>query len=248
VNQGLFIASGAPLTIGYYQNNGLPPTGRQLFIGTWSGSSWTTTGPRNLPNYSTAFPVAVTMDGTSPVVVWQGLQPNGFIWSYVVERSADNAWTSLGVVFSPDANYGIGPVLLAVGDGSINVGWSETGSIGTPHGAQSVTNSYVDQWDGSSWQTLGGNLGASSPKALIADSGGNLTVARVASNSATVATWNGSSWVAVGSPANVGLSVRSDTSSSFSLARSAYALALSWFGSDPSNAVYQIRVSEISLA
>jgi hypothetical protein len=248
VNQGLFIASGAPLTIGYYQNNGLPPTGRQLFIGTWTGSSWTTTGPRNLPNYTTAFPVAVTMDGTSPVVVWQGLQPNGFIWSYIVERYASSTWASLGLVFTPDGNYGIGPVLLAVGNGSINVGWSETGSIATPHGVQSVTNSYVDQWDGSTWASLGGNLGPSSPKALIADAADNLTVARSASNSATVATWNGSAWVAVGGPANVGLTVQSDTSSSFSLSRSAHWLALSWFGSDPSSSINQVRVSEIPLA
>jgi hypothetical protein len=109
-------------------------------------------------------------------------------------------------------------------------------------------NSYVYQWDGSAWQTLGGNLGASAPKALISDTASGLTVARAGSNSATVATWSGTAWVPVGSPANVGLSVQSDGASSFSLSRSAHALAFSWFGSDPSVSVNQVRVSEIPLS
>jgi hypothetical protein len=243
VNQDLFIASGSPLTIGYYQANGLPPLGRQLFIGTWTGSSWMTTGPRNLPNYTTAFPVAVTLDGADPVVAWQGLQPNNFIWSYVVERYTDGAWADLGPVFSNDANYTVAPVVLVARNGSIDLAWSESGYVGTTHGVVGVINSYVDQWDGSAWQALGGNLGAQAPEALIFDAAGNLTVARAGSNSVSVATWTGAAWAVVGSAANVGLTVQS--TATFSLSRSAHAMALSWIGGSSSN---EVRVSRIQLS
>jgi hypothetical protein len=249
VNEDLFIASGSPLTIGYYQLNGPVPTGRQLIIATWTGSTWTTLAPHVLPFYTTAFPVAVAMTGTTPVVAWQGLQPNGSVWSYVVEQYTDNAWASLGTVFSTNPTGSLGPVSLAAGDGLIGLAWTQSGFVAGPHGAQAVTDSFVDQWTGTAWQTLGGDLGNPVVGALV-EGFGHFTAALTTSSTVTVQTWSGSAWVAVGGPANVDVGVAVPTSP-VSLSQSVGAFALSWTGqSHPDSTTFlnQIRVSEIPLS
>jgi hypothetical protein len=179
-------------------------TNPQVYVAHWNGSAWAAVGTSL--NISTgsgyAYDVSLTTIGTQPYVAWVERTLAGNPQLYVKTYSG-GTWSQLGSGWlNRNTANGWAYTPSLTNDGTnIYVGWVEH-VIGSPASA------YMDEWNTSSWVSLGGALNSdavngSAQAMSTAYFSGNPVAAWGEVNPGNmrqvyVKTWNGSVWTALG--------------------------------------------------
>jgi Bacterial Ig-like domain/Bacterial Ig domain len=179
-------------------------TSSKVYVKRWNGSAWIQFGatPLNIDSTKNARNPSIAINSSDfPVVTWEESDSNHF--NIYVKRWNGTSWvqfesSSLNIDPTKDAQN---PSIALNSSGNPIISWDEFG-VGS-------FNVYVKRWNGTSWVQIGPTFldvntdQAASKSSVKVNSSGNPIVSwnedDGASYNVYVKSWNGSSWVQVGS-------------------------------------------------
>ena len=171
-----------------------------LYVQRWDGSAWQALGSPINPvvNQDVVASGGLALLNGNPVTVIQ--ESDGANYNAYVQAWTGSAWQALGAPINPAAGHNVNSVNIAVNPtGAMAVAVSE--SDGAHY------NAYVNRWDGSNWQPVGGALNAvngheAGEPFIALDATGNPAVAfgefGNVQEETYVFRWIGGSWLGLG--------------------------------------------------
>jgi Bacterial Ig-like domain len=204
-NSSIAIDSTDSPIVSWNENDG---TSSKVYVKRWNGSAWIPFGstPLNIDSTKNARNPSIALNSSGfPVVTWE--ESDGTHFNIYVKRWNGTSWvqfgsSSLNIDPTKDAQN---PSIALDSSGNPIISWDEFGA----GFAVSTFNVYVKRWNGTSWVQIGPTFldvntdQAATKSSVKVNSSGNPIVSwnedDGASYNVYVKSWNGSSWVQVGS-------------------------------------------------